>query len=173
MGAKVWMSYFLNSASFHSPLWMRRSVTSVTWGLSSIPDAAASFPRSVREISLSVTIFSPIIPWRPFRSFTIFGSASFSGTGPCAILFRSASSGISDESMLRPLSVSTSFLESPSLTMSARFFLLSHPTAILSAPPGMASARAFMSMLPPAASMHLMATLSGSPDSTMPASAST
>ena len=29
-GAKVWMSYFLNSAFFHSPDWMRRSVISVT-----------------------------------------------------------------------------------------------------------------------------------------------
>ena len=54
VGANVWISYFLYSASFHSPLWIRRSVTSVTWGLSSMPEHAASFPTGVSEISLYV-----------------------------------------------------------------------------------------------------------------------
>jgi len=139
-----------------------RSVTSVTWGLSSRPELAALTPRPVNSTVLSVTIFSAIMPWRPFRSFMRALSASASGTGPAIILLRRASSGISSLRIERPLSVRRRILESPSLTMSARPFLLSHPTAILSAPPGMASARASMLMLPPAASMALTAVLSGS-----------
>ena len=62
VGAKVWMSYLLNSASFHSPFWMMRSVMSVICGLSSMPEAAASLPSGVSATLLSATILSAIIP---------------------------------------------------------------------------------------------------------------
>ena len=161
-GTKVWTSYFLNSASFHSPLCIMRSVTSVTWGFRSSPERAALAPASVSSIVLSVTIFSTIIPWRPLRSFTMALSASASGTGPSDSPFRKSSSGMSLDSAERPLSVRRRTFASSSLTMSASPFLLSHPTAILSAPPGMTPASASMEMLPPAASIALTAVLSGS-----------
>ena len=78
----------------------------------------------------------------------------------------SSSSGILSPRTALPLSVSTRFFLSPSLTMSARPFLLSHPTATLSMPPDMAWARASMSMEPPASEIRFTATLSGSPSTT-------
>ena len=62
VGAKVWMSYLLNSASFQSPLCMRRSVMSATCCFSSNPDEATSFPSGVSPTVLSVTTFSEIMP---------------------------------------------------------------------------------------------------------------
>ncbi len=172
-GAKVWMSYFLNSAPRHSPLWMMRSVTSVIWGFSSIPEAAASFPRGVSSTLRSVTVFSAIMPWRPFRSLMMALSASASGTGACAILARSSSSGMRESFSAFPFSVRTRALDSPSLTMSASPFLLSHPTATLSIPPDIFSASSSMPMRPPFAEMRFTAALSGRPSSTTDASPST
>ena len=150
-----------------------RSVMSVTWGLSSMPDEATSLPRSVRTMDLSVTTFSAIMPWRPFRSLMTLGSTSDSGTGASAILERSSSSGILEPSMSLPVWVRTIVFTPSSARMSARPFLLSQPTAILPMPSGMAASMSAMGMLPPLSPMTVMATLSGRPTETADPSART
>ena len=161
-GANVWTSYFLYSTSFHFPDCTSSSVTSVTSSLRTMPERAASVPSEVREISLSVSTTSLIMPLRPLRSLTTFGSASFSDTGAFSISAMRTSSGICWVNAFLPASVRERTLVPASSAMEASFFLINQPTAILSSP-GIACARSPMDIFPPAASIAVRACLSGRP----------